>query len=76
MYVIREFEPYSRYAPLYRIKVHGIMMAVYSESEQPYVLDEGESEQAIVKKWSIAEDARAYLRQMQRINGVERKEQF
>ena len=76
MYVIREFEQFSRYAPLSRVKVHGIIMAVYPENAQPYSLDESEFEASITKKWETVEDACAYLRWMQRVNGSDRKEQF
>ena len=76
MYVIREFEPYSRYAPLSRVKVHGIIMGVYPEDAQPYSLDESEFEASVIKKWESADDAHAYLRWMQRVNGSDRKEQF
>ena len=71
MYVIREVELYSRYAPLSCAKVHGIIMGVYLEDEQPYALDEGELELALVHKWTSAQEAQQFLRQMQRINGVE-----
>lgn len=71
MYVIREYEPYSKYAPLSCTKVHGITMGVYLENEQPYSIEDSDYVLSIIKKWDTLEEAQQFLRTVQRINGVE-----
>lgn len=73
MYVIRELVPYSRYAPLATVRVRGMTMGIYATDQQPYSFDMGELEQSVAQLWDTVEEAQQYLREMQRINGTERK---
>lgn len=73
MYVIREVAPYSRYAPFATVRVRGMTMGIYATDQQPYFVEEGELEQSVAQLWSTVEEAQHYLREMQRVNGTERK---
>ena len=74
MYVIREVVPYSRYAPFATLKVRGMTMGIYATDQQPYSFEASDLEQSVAQLWPTIEEAQCYLRDMQRLNGTERKQ--
>ena len=71
MYVIREVDEFSKWAPLSRIKVRGVLLGIYWADKQPYEWEESESLQSVIKHWDTLEEAQDFLKMLQRMNGVE-----